>query len=167
MKHLPWILLALVLAYPLLAQGTLTKQSSLRGPVKVFGIPHPDEWIDIESNVVGQPAATYTVPDGHRLTLVGVFKTPPHDGAMNGSILVNGSVIGVVAIQAGAGNSVGGQERMLTRLNGSGYAGAADLPRHSFVRGTVVGAGDVVTVEHLTGTDPETFTLRGFLEKVE
>ena len=166
MKHLPWILLALVLAYPLLALGTLTKQSTLRGPVKVFGIPHPDEWIDIESNVVGQPATNYTVPDGHRLTLVAVFKTPPHDGYMYGSILVNGSVIGVVLITGGSA-SADGLDMMLSHVSANGVGGAADVPRHAFVRGTVIAAPDVVTVELTAGGAPVTFTLRGFLEKVE
>ena len=41
-KHLPWLLLAAVLAYPLLAQGTVGSVSLLRGPLKVYGIPHSD-----------------------------------------------------------------------------------------------------------------------------
>ena len=76
MKHLPWLLLAAVLAYPLLAQSSLGRVSNLRGPVKVLGIAAPDEWVDIESNEVGQPPTRYTVTDGHRLTLVSAFSTP-------------------------------------------------------------------------------------------
>ena len=110
MKHLPWLLLAAVLAYPLLAQGTVGSVSLLRGPLKVYGIAHPDEWIDFESNVLGQPATTYTGPDGHRLTLLAVFMTPPYENNMGGQILANGSLLGIVSIQ-GKPN-----ERLLTEV---------------------------------------------------
>ena len=87
MKHLPWLLLAAVLVYPLLAQGTVGSISLLRG--QVYGIPHPDEWIDIESNEVGQPATQFTVPDGHRLTLVGVLHTPfPPDSSYDSTRII-------------------------------------------------------------------------------
>ena len=167
MKHLPWLLLAVVLVYPLFAQGTVGKVSLLSGPLKVYGIPHPDEWIDFESNEAGQPATTYTVPDGHRLTLLAVFKTPPHDTAgMTGQILADGSLLGLVDIRGGA-SRVGGVERLLTRLEEEGFAGAADVPRHTFVRGTVLMPSQVLTVELTAGSPPQTFTLRGFLERVK
>ena len=52
MKQLPWLIVAILLAFPLIAQTT-AKKFPTQGPIKVFGIPHPDEWIDIESNEVG------------------------------------------------------------------------------------------------------------------
>ena len=167
MKYLPWLLLAAVLAYPLLAQGTVGKVSLHRGPLKVYGIPHPDEWIDFESNFMGQPATTYTVPDGHRLTLLSVFKTPPiaQDGvARSGTISVDGNPIGSAILY---GSGVGGSmDRLLIQMGSNGYAGGGDLSRSTFVRGTVLMPGQVLTVELLGGTGV-TFTLRGFLEKVK
>ena len=66
MKHLPWVLLALVLAYPLFAQGTLTKVSTFRGPIQVEGIPTPAQMMRV---VGGTP---FTVPAGKLFVATGV-----------------------------------------------------------------------------------------------
>ena len=165
MKHLPWLVLAAVLAYPLLAQTTgVGKHSTLRGPLKVYGIPHPDEWIDFESNELGQPASTYTVPDGHRLTLLAVFGTITLQNSLTvgGMVRVNGVDIGPISLQANCPSD----RRVI--LTSCGYA-SGDLPKNTFVRGTVVHPGQVLELERTGGTaDPEsTFTLRGFLEEVK
>ena len=161
MKHLPWLLLAAVLAYPLLAQGTVGKVSLLRGPLKVYGIPHPDEWLEIESNTFGSPAVTYTVPVGHRLTLVAVFKTPGSFADLFGEVRVDGVLYGKQFDVAH------GEDGLLME---SGQAdGADDLPPTAFVRGTVLKPGQAVEVKSLGDASfpSHTFTLRGFLEEVK
>ena len=73
MKHLPWVLLALVLAYPLFAQGhgprALIHASLVKSvpiDVHILGQPHPRDYVRVE---VLKP---YTVPAGRFLVVTGV-----------------------------------------------------------------------------------------------
>lgn len=168
MKHLPWLLLAAVLVYPLFAQGTLTSVSFLGQPLKILGQPAASEWIDIESNEVGQPATTYTVPDGHRLTLkVMVVTLPfvngPNDDWIGFRILVNGVEVGADALRAHDFDYHAVFQHHLGEWS-------------SFQPGTVLHSGQTLTVERTDvgqssddnyAEDAQTFTVRGFLEKVK
>lgn len=75
MKHLPWALLALVLAYSVVfGQGTLTKLGTLKGPVKILGQPAASEWLDIESNQLNGSPTQYIVPPGKALYLSSILR---------------------------------------------------------------------------------------------
>ena len=95
MKHLPWILLGLVLAYPLFAQGTLTKLGTFNGPVKIWGQPAASDWVDITSGPEGGSPTQYVVPMGKVLTMTGIFKP----GTAGGGVVIDVSIDGVLTVR--------------------------------------------------------------------
>jgi len=132
-------------------------------PQKILGVPAPDEWMDIESNPVGQPATTFEVPTGHRLTVTSLAlstrfpQNAPNQKNMSMRVAINGSLFFEKTGDPGTQISLAASNHWVV------------------VAGTVMNAGDVLTVERFDDgntignpADPShTFALRGFLEEVD
>ena len=146
MKHLPWLLLAAVLAYPLFAQGTLRSVSFLGQPLKIFGQPALSEWLDIP---LDNGNLNYMVPAGKGLMMYGT--TRRIDG-LGGSYQAHISVDGVRMVY-----TLVGTEGELHRINGCGEGMV-------FAR-----EGQVITANKIGGDAPPNtiFYLRGWLEDIK
>lgn len=146
MKYLPWALLALVLAYPLFAQGTLGRRSMLNGPVKIWGQPAASDWVEIESGALGQPGTQYVVPAGKVFTMTGIYN--PIRGN-NGTIQVRVSVDGVHLVQAFPDEGRYDMFNTMTIFHPSG--------------GYIAREGQLIEVRRTGGSNPNA-NLTGFLQ---
>ena len=150
MKHLPWLLLAAVLVYPLLAQGTVGSVSLLRQPLKIFGQPAASDWIDIESGTLGGQPTQFVVPPGQVLTLQYKHVRANSGGGMQGNVAIDGSYVAYIGLSPGE----------LHPLHDSTPA--------PWTSGEIAREGQVVTLTRTGGTAPQEFTfiIRGWLEEV-
>jgi len=147
MKHLPWILLALVLAFPLFAQG--------QNPISVFRVSLVGS-VPLDMRVPGQPLAKdivrivegvpYTVPDAMILVMTGLGHSA---GSFTGVLIsVDGVMVWVDRILAGS-NGIGTPDYSF------------DIPHP----GITAGAGSVVTVDVWSSGGATFGVLIGYLEK--
>ena len=146
MKHLPWLLLAAVLAYPLFAQGTLGSVSLLRQPLKILGQPALSEWVDIP---LDDGNLQYIVPAGKALMMYGTTRRVE---GLGGSIQTQINVDGVGMVVTSVA-----EEGDLYRLYG--YPEAIVVARE----------GQVITAMRLAGDAPANtiFYLRSWLEDIK
>lgn len=94
----PWALLAIVLAYPLFAQGSMTKTRLSGGPVKILGQPAASEWSDSDSGQDGQPETQFSVPPGKVLTLMYEHLRPTAGGAVAGTVSIDGVIVATISV---------------------------------------------------------------------